>query len=228
MWLMRATRPDLSWAVVGLAKQVHRWTRQSDRDMHRVYQYLSGTTNRGTRAVVKHCDRDCLQLTAYTDSDFAGSKDSRKSTSGWAVFLTGPAGTQSLVDWGSKLQGFVSRSSAEAEMVAISRCTATRLVGYQQILMEVGLSPVRVELWTDSKTAMLCVAAGTSKTLRYIAKTQGVHMGWLRDIFEDPLYALKYVAAAVNPADTLTKPLARVKFSGCNEQLCVVTLPGLR
>ena len=49
-------------------------------------------------------------LTAYSDADWAGYPDTRRSTSGYCVYL-GP----SLIPWSSKRQPTVSRSSAEAE-----------------------------------------------------------------------------------------------------------------
>ena len=84
---------------------------------------------------------------------------------------------------------------------------------------------IKAILYSDSKTAITCVMAGTSKTLRYITKTQAVHLGWLRSIYEDPAYLIKYINTNENPSDTLTKSLARVKFSYANKLLCIQQMP---
>ena len=59
------------------------------------------------------------EMVVYTDTDWAGCPDTRRSTSGYAVFLGG-----NPVFWSSKRQPVVSRSIAEAEYRAVANGVA--------------------------------------------------------------------------------------------------------
>ncbi|KAF8692258.1 hypothetical protein HU200_039863 [Digitaria exilis] len=99
------TRPDITYAV----QQPHL------NAMKRLLRYLRGTADYGLalhRSPVS-------ELIVYTDADWAGCPDTRRSTSGYAVFLGG-----NLVSWSSKRQPVVSRSSAEAEYRAVANGVA--------------------------------------------------------------------------------------------------------
>ena len=90
------------------------------RDVHwaavkRILRYVCGTMDLG---VTLHASTDTA-LIAYSDADWAGCPDTRRSTSGYCVYL-GP----SLISWSSKRQPTVSRSSAEAEYRAMANAVA--------------------------------------------------------------------------------------------------------
>ena len=54
---------------------------------------------------------------AYTDSDYAGDVDDRKSTSGYVFLLS-----EGAVAWSSKKQPVVTLSTTEAKFVAAASC----------------------------------------------------------------------------------------------------------
>ena len=109
------TRPDIAYAVQQVCLHMH-----DPREVHlvaakRILRYLQGTLSHGL--VIPRSTP--TQLVVYTDADWAGCPDTRRSTSGYAVFLGG-----SLVSWSSKRQPTVSRSSAEAEYRAVANGVA--------------------------------------------------------------------------------------------------------
>jgi hypothetical protein len=123
------TRPDITYAVQQVCLHMH-----DPREPHlaaakRILRYLQGTPDLGL-----FIDRASspTTLTIYTDADWAGCPETRRSTSGFAVFL----GT-SLVSWSSKRQHTVSRSSAEAEYRAIANGVA-EASWLRQLLQELG------------------------------------------------------------------------------------------
>jgi hypothetical protein len=72
----------------------------------RLLRYLRGTIDHG---LVLH-GGSSTDIATYSDGDWAGCPDTRRSTSGYCIFLG-----SSLISWSSKCQAIVSRSSAEAE-----------------------------------------------------------------------------------------------------------------
>ena len=90
------------------------------RDVHqamlkRILRYVKGTVQLGIQLRAAPTPT----ITAYSDADWAGCPDTRRSTSGFCVFFG-----NSLISWSSKRQTTVSRSSAEAEYRAIANAVA--------------------------------------------------------------------------------------------------------
>jgi hypothetical protein len=71
-----------------------------------ILRYLQGTLD---HSLLLH-SASTSDLVVYTDADQAGCPDTRRSTSGYTVFLG-----DNLISWSSKCQNVISRSSAEAE-----------------------------------------------------------------------------------------------------------------
>ena len=72
-----------------------------------------------------------LTLVAYTDADWAGSIDDRKSTSGAALYLG-----DCLVSWSSKKQPSVSLSTTQVEYIAATTC-CTQVIWMRQTLEDI-------------------------------------------------------------------------------------------
>ena len=84
----------------------------------RIFCYLSGTIDLG----LSYPRGTHIDLTCYSDADFAGYKVDRKNTSGTCHLLG-----HSLVSWFSKKQNYVALSTTETEYIAAWSCCAQAL-----------------------------------------------------------------------------------------------------
>jgi hypothetical protein len=110
----------------------------------RILKYVRQDTKLGLK--ITRCNS--LLISGFSDSDWAGSLDDRRSTGGYAIFLG-----SNLVSWSAKKQATVSRSSTEAEYKAIANATA-EIMWIQTLLKEIGIKvPPTARLWCDNMEA---------------------------------------------------------------------------
>ena len=110
---MTATRPDLMYVVCLLSRFMSTPTELHLQAAKRVLRYLKGTINLG----VFYRKKGDGELKTYTDSDYAGDLDDRRSTSGYVFLLS-----EGAMSWSSKKQPVVTLSTTEAEFVAATSC----------------------------------------------------------------------------------------------------------
>ena len=109
------TRPKISFAVQQACLYMHDPRIPHYNHVKRVLRYLKGTFDHGLHIY----SSSPHTLIAYSDADWAGCSDTRRSTSGYCVFLG-----NNLISWSSKRRVTVSRSSAEAEYRAVAHAVA--------------------------------------------------------------------------------------------------------
>jgi hypothetical protein len=130
------TRPDIAYAVQQVCLHVHDPRESHLTAMKCILRYLRDTPDYG---LLLRCSRS-TDLVVYTDADWAGCSGTRRSTSGYAVFLG-----DNLVSWSAKRQTVVSRSSAEAEYGAVTNGVA-EATWLRQLLLELQSPPSRYTL----------------------------------------------------------------------------------
>ena len=90
-----------------------------------------------------------IRIECFLDANWVGSKEDRRSTSGYYVFIGG-----NLISWKSKKRNVVSRSSAELEYRAMTQFVCD-IMWIRQLLMKVGIGTlVLVRLWCDNQATM--------------------------------------------------------------------------
>ncbi|KAJ0937235.1 putative RNA-directed DNA polymerase [Helianthus annuus] len=143
------TRPDICYAVQFLSQYMHRPCESHLKVALRLLRYLKLSPGKG----LLFKKDECFDLTCYADSDWGKCLSTRKSVTGYCVFLG-----HNLVSWKSKKQSTVSRSSGEAEYRAM--CSATcELVWVVNLLSELQVCcKTPVQLFCDSSAAMSIAA----------------------------------------------------------------------
>lgn len=110
MYAQVCTRPDIAFIVGILGRYLSNPGLDHWKAAKRVMRYLKRTRN----YMLTYRRSDQLEITGYSDSDFAGCQDSLRSTSGYVFLLAGGA-----VSWRSAKQGLTASSTMAAEFVAI-------------------------------------------------------------------------------------------------------------
>ena len=207
------TRPDLQFAVSLLSRYMSKPTTLHLQAAKRVLRYLRGTMDYG----IWYKRGGAGELQVYTDSDFAGDIDSRKSTSGYVFLMDNAA-----VAWLSKKQPIVTLSTTEAEYVAASVCVC-QAIWFKRILGELGYN-------VDRNTVIYCDNTSTIKLSKNPVfhgrcKHKGVRFHFLRDMVKDEEIQLEHCGSEEQVADIFTKPLKLEAFERLRSQLgiCSVT-----
>lgn len=143
-----------------------------------------------------------LNVSCYSDSDFASNRDDRVSIGGLILFLD-----KAPIVWRTFKQKAVSLSSMEAEFISITE-SAKELVWITRILNECHKSKLfsfdsNVTLLSDSTAA---IDFTNSPIENNRTKHIDVRLHFVRDLVADNIFKLKYIRSKVNLADPFTKP----------------------
>ncbi|GKF38630.1 hypothetical protein Tco_0118691, partial [Tanacetum coccineum] len=112
---LSSSRSDIVHATCLCARYQAKPTEKHLKEVKMIFRYLLGTVNMG----LWYTKDSSFELSGYSYVDYAGCKDTFKSTSDGAQFLG-----EKLVSWSSKKQDYMALSTAEAEYVSLSVCCA--------------------------------------------------------------------------------------------------------
>ncbi|GJU33889.1 retrovirus-related pol polyprotein from transposon TNT 1-94 [Tanacetum coccineum] len=141
---LTSSRPDIVHATCLCARYQAKPTEKHLKEVKRIFCYLWGTVNTG----LWFTKDSGFELTGFSDADYAGCKDTFKSTSGGAQFLG-----EKLVSWSSKKQDCTALSTAKAEYVSLSACCA-QVLWMRTQLTDYGFYFNKIPIYCDLKSAI--------------------------------------------------------------------------
>ena len=189
------TRPDLSFSVNKVCQYLHapatlHWTAAK-----RILRYVQRTLHTG----ITFIKSSSTLLSVFSDADWAGCPDDRRSTGGFAIFF-GP----NLISWNARKQATVSRSSTEAEYKSLANATA-ELIWVEALLQELGVKmKERPCLWCDNLGATYLSANPV-----FHARTKHIEIDFyfVRERVANKSLEVKFISSKDQVADGFTKAL---------------------
>ena len=212
LYLSQITRPDITFSVNLVSRYIEDPKEQHWTAVKRIFKYLKGTINFG----LIFSSRQKLMLKGYSDADYAGDLDTRRSTSG-SVFTLGSGS----IAWSSRRQQCVSLSTTESEYIALSQAVQ-ELTWLKLFLGELLDQPKMVPtMYGDNQSAIKLV-----KNPEFHRRTKhiDVRYHYIREKFNEGLFSLEYISSKEQIADIMTKPTPRTRFNELREMLGVINI----
>nr|GEY25720.1 hypothetical protein [Tanacetum cinerariifolium] len=135
---LTSSRPKIVHATCLCARYQAKPTEKHLKEVKMIFCYLQGTVNTG----LWYTKDSGFELTGFSDADYAGCKDTFKSTSG-----------EKLVSWSLKKQDCTALSTTEAEYVSLSACCA-QVLWMRTQLTDYGFHFNKIPIYCDSKSAI--------------------------------------------------------------------------
>ncbi|CAL1374490.1 unnamed protein product [Linum trigynum] len=189
------TRPDICYTVNQLSQYIDFPRTSHEQATHRLLRYLKTNPAKG----LFFPSNSNIKLTAFSNSDWAGCPDTRRSVTSFCVFLG-----SSLISWRSKKQQTVSRSSAEAEYRALAD-TSQELQWMTSLFQQLPVQPQQPYfIYCDS---LLAVKMTENPVQHERTKHIEVDCHFTRDQVLANKLKVQHVSTTLQLADPFTKAL---------------------
>jgi hypothetical protein len=198
LYLVKHSRPDIANVVRELSKVLDGPTEAAMKELKRAIKFVLATRNYGLKIEPDASQGEGdWEMKIFTDSEYAGDKNTRISVGGYIIFLLGVA-----ILWKSKAQKSVTLSSAEAEFVALSE--AAKEIKFVVMILE--SLDIRVKLpivvRVDNVGAIfMSENVSTSSRTRHV----DIRYHYVREFVEDGFIKIIFVKSEENLSDGFTK-----------------------
>ena len=207
IFLQVVSRPDISFAVNIVARVLDKPSKGHWLLVKRIIRYLKGTLDVG----LLYCKDS--EFATYSDADFAGDKETRKSTSGILCKHAGAA-----ITWQSKKQQCVTLSTTEAEYVSAT-LAAKEIIWLKKLFCECNVDTGICTLFVDNLSAVKLIK---NPEFHQRSKHIDVKYHFIRDLYAVGEIDIQYVKSDDQIADIFTKALAKPRFLYLKEKLGLI------
>jgi hypothetical protein len=158
-------------------------------------------------------------ITAFSDADYAGCPDTRRSTTGYVVKLDG-----NTITWVTKRQQSVALSSCESEYMAITEA-AKEVTWLRQFMAEILSRPndaiKNVTIFTDNQAAKLWCENDQDHNR---SKHVDTKYHFVRDGVKRGMYKIEWISTQDQQADILTKGVGKIIFERLRDKIMDATI----
>ena len=211
-YVQTCTRPDINFAVGMLGRYQSNPGMDHWKAAKKVLRYLQGTKEN----MLTYRRSDQLEVIGYSDSDYAGCVDSRKSTFGYLFLLAGGA-----ISWKSGKQSVIATSTMEAEFVACFEATihALWLRNFISGLRIVDTIAKPLRIYCDNSAAVFF-----SKNDKYSKGAKHMELKYLsvKEEVQKQRVSFEHIRTDMMVADPLTKGLPPKAFNGHVERMGII------
>ncbi|KAJ9685151.1 hypothetical protein PVL29_017257 [Vitis rotundifolia] len=202
MYAQVCTRPDIAFAVGMLGRYQSNPGIDHWKAAKKVMRYLQGTKD--YKLMYRRTSN--LEVVGYSDSDFAGCVDSRKSTSGYIFILAGGA-----ISWRSVKQSMTATSTMEAEFISCFEATS------HGVWLKSFISGLRVMDSISRPLSIYCdnsAAVFMAKNNKSGSRSKHIDIKYLaiRERVKEKKVVIEHISTELMIADPLTKGMPPLKF----------------
>lgn len=203
------TRPYIQFSVNYICQKMHQPSVSDFALLKRVLRYVKGTSEMGI-TINRNTDSTLL---CYNDSDWAGCKDTRRSTGGFCTFLGA-----NIISWSARRHETVSKSSTEAEYRTMF-AAASEVAWLQNMLKIMGLEQRVLPLLLCDNFSAVCLSANP----RFHKRTKHfeVDYHYVRERVAMKKLEVKHIPASLQIADVFTKSLGQDAYYRLRNKLSV-------
>ena len=205
IYLIKHSRPDVANCTRDLSKCNKSATQVHMTGLLRLLKFILDTRNAKLKIFPNNKDEKVWEIKGITDASFASNKETRRSVTGYLIFLNGV-----LIAWKSKTQHHVTISTTKSEYVALSH-VSMEILFVRDILLFLGIEvelPIMVKV--DNQGAIFL---SNNRTLGQRTKHVDTRYHFVREYVEEGILKIIYVKSEDNTADMMTKNLSKELFN---------------